>query len=372
MVIKSHKFLGQLYFDLCQKWGAPEHQCHAFSEAILAGDLLGHVAQGNVIAQIADLMVSHNQINLTAEPEIEKETGSFAVMNGHHGLGQYVMKKATEKAIEIARQNTIGIVWVHDWHDIGCASAFTKLALKENMFCMLTINSVPLTAPYGGRDMVMSAAPLAFVCPAKRNLPVMGDMALCQTYDYYFNLAIQNNEKLPGKWLVDPETGELTDDPAPFVDDPAHRSSGVRVATAFQDPKLYVVNILSELLTGLLTPGGWTSNLHEYPSRDYLQRGEDVKRGGGGFILVVDPAQLMPFDHFLDKVDSWIDVIKGGGLQKGFQEILLPGERALKEEQKRLAEGVPVLPDQWAKLCEMSEKVGIDIAALEANFEAGS
>jgi len=361
MRIENHKFLHALYFELCKKWGAPDHQCEAFADAILTGDLLGHVCQGNVIAQIADMMVELDQISLTAEPVIEKENGSYAVMNGNLGLGQYVMKKATEKAIEIAKKNTIGIVWVHDWHDIGCASAYTRLALEEDMVCLLTINSVPLTAPFGGRDMLMSAAPLAFVCPSGQAEPIIGDMALCQTYDYYFNLAIQNGEKLKGKWLVHPETGELTDDPSEFVDDPMHRSSGVRVATVFPDPKLYVVNILSELLTGLLTPGGWTSEQHEYPSRDYAESGIRLKRGGGGFIMVIDPSQLMEMSEFRKRVDAWVNVIKSGGLQAGFTEILIPGERALREEKKRLEEGVPILPDQWQQLERMADRVGVNI-----------
>ena len=220
MRTEDHRFLRSLYFELCRRWGAPDHQCDAFAHAILAGDLLGHVAQGNVIAQIADLMGTHDQISLTAEPTIETERAGFAVMNGHLGLGQYVMKCATEKAIELAKENAIGVVWAHDWHDIGCASAYTRLALEHDMVCILTVNSVPLTAPFGGRDMLMSAAPLAFVCPSGDADPIIGDLALCQTYDYYFNLAIQKGEKLKGKWLVDPESGELTDDPTKYVDEP--------------------------------------------------------------------------------------------------------------------------------------------------------
>lgn len=370
MRIENHKFLSRLYFELCKKWGAPDHQCEAFAHAILTGDLLGHVAQGNVIAQIADMMVEFNQINLTAEPTVEKETVSYAVINGHNGLGQYVMKKATEKAIELAKKNGIGVVWAHNWHDIGCASAYTRLALDQDMVALLTVNSVPLTAPFGGRDMVMSAAPLAFVCPSGQADPIIGDMALCQTYDYYFNLAIQKGEKLPGKWLVDPNSGELTDDPAPYVDDPMHRSSGVSVATVFSDPKLYVINILSEILTGLLTPNGWTSEQHEYPSRKYIEKGISVKRGGGAFILVIDPAHLMGLEQFKSRVDAWVNVIKSGGLQAGFTEILIPGERALREEKNRLKNGVPVRTDQWDRIEDMAKRVGLNIDELRASVSS--
>ena len=365
---ESATFLRRLYKDICMYWGAPEHQAEAFSHAILTGDLMGFVAQGNVIAQIAHVMVQHDQINLEAEPTIEQEGPNYAVMDGQHGLGQYVMKCAMELAIEKAKQSVIGTVWVRDWHDIGCVSAYTRLALEHDMVGIVTVNSVPLTAPYGGRDMAMSAAPLAFACPSHDAMPIIGDLALCQTYDYYFNIAIQEGKKLPGKWLVDPETGELTDDPAPYVDDPSHRSSGVRVATVFPDPKLYVLNIFAEMLTGFLTPGGWTSDKHEYPSREYISQGIKVRRGGGGFVMAIDPSQLMPLTEFKARVDDWVRMIKGGGLQSGFSEILIPGERALREEKKRRTEGVPIRPDQWAKLTLMAEEAGLDLAALRASY----
>lgn len=364
MRLESSKFLRRFYKEMCLRWGAPDHQAEAFAHAILTGDLLGHVAQGNVISQIGHLMAQHNQVNFDAEPSIEMEGPSFCVMNGQHGLGQYIMKCAMEKAIALAKENTIGIVWVYDWQDIGCASAYTRLALEQDMVGVLTVNSVPLTAPYGGRDMLMSAAPLAYVCPAGEEKSIIGDMALCQTYDYYFNIAIQEGTKLAGKWLVDPDSGELTDDPAPYVADPSHRSSGVSVATVFPDPKLYVVNILSEILTGMLTPGGWTSDQHEYPSAEYVKKGVRVRRGGGGFCMAVDPSRLMEIGTFKSKVDNWIRTIKGSRLQAGFDEVLLPGERALNEETKRLAEGVPLRDDQWAKIVEMAADLNIDLEQL--------
>lgn len=72
------------------------------------------------------------------------------------------------------------------------------------------------------------------------------------------------------------------------------------------------------------------------------------------------------YQMFKDRVDEWIRTIKGSKLQAGSDEVLLPGDRALEEEKSRLKNGVPIRPDQWAKLSEMAVTAGIDLDTLRA------
>lgn len=362
--IESADYLRRVYKAVCLGWGAPEHQADAFADAILTGDLYGHEAQGIAIAQLDNVMARDGQINLTAEPTVEQEGPSFVAMNANRCLGQYAMLKAMDLAIEKARENAVGIAWVHGWHDIGCASAYTKRALDHDMVAILSVNTVPLTAPYGGREMLMSAAPLSFVCPAGEQLPIIADMALCQVYDFQMTEAAKAGERLDSKYLVDPDTGELTDDPRPYILDLNARSCGCTAATVFSDAKLYVVNILFEILTGMLTPGGFASHLNEYPTQEFLGKGKEIKRGGGAFLMAIDPSRLMAIGEFKGRVDEWIGTIKSSKLQAGFAEILLPGERAQKKEQQHLRDGVPIREDLWQHMVQMAKDVGVDTESL--------
>lgn len=364
MRVESADYLRAVYKAVCLGWGAPEHQAEIFADAILTGDLYGHEAQGIAIAQLDHVMFKDNQINLTAEPTVEQEGASFVALNANRCLGQYAMARAMDMAIEKARDNAVGIAWVHGWHDIGCASAYTKRALEHDMVGILSVNTVPLTAPYGGREMIMSAAPLSFVCPAGEQLPILADMALCQLYDFQMVEAVKTGQRLEGKYLVDPDTGELTDDPTPYIIDPSVRSCGCTAATVFADAKLYLINILFEILTGMLTPGGFASHLNDYPTQKYLGKGKEVKRGGGAFLMAINPQKLMAIEAFKARVDEWIHTIKSSKLQAGVAEIFLPGERAQKKEQQRLSEGVPVNEELWQHVVQMAEDVGVDLESL--------
>ena len=48
--------------------------------------------------------------------------------------------------------------------------------------------------------------------------------------------------------------------------------------------------------------------------------------------MAINIADLMPLTRLQSKVDQWAKTIKNTKLQKGFDEITLPGERALHEE----------------------------------------
>lgn len=363
---ESPDYLKKVYKAICLGWGSPEHQADAFANAILAGDLLGKDMQGMGIAMIVHLMQQHNQVDFTAEPTIEQETDSYFVMDGNRGMGQYVMTQAMEKAIAKAKKSTFAIGLIHNWHDIGCASAYTRMALEHDCIGILTINSVSQTAPWGGRELKMSAPPFSYACPAGKSPAIIGDVSLSGIYETYLAKAALAGEKLSSKCVIDPDTGELTDDPAPYIQNPEHRAAPLLAAPAFPNVKMYVMNVFIEIITGLLTPGGFTCPQMEYPAMHVLDANPDkqIKRGGGAFMMVINVADLMPIEMFKAKVDEWTDTIKGGKLQKGFDEILIPGENALREEQDRLKNGVPIQEHFWKGICDMANELNIDIEAL--------
>ena len=55
-----------------------------------------------------------------------------------------------------------------------------------------------------------------------------------------------------------------------------------------------------------------------------------------------------------------IDQAKSSRLAPGFTEILMPGERGFREEQKRRKEGIPVHEAVWERVKKVVEPLGID------------
>ncbi len=358
--VESAEFLHRLYRTVWKAYGAPDEQAEVFARCILYGDLLGRVNQGAAIAEIVHFMVNAGMLDPSAEPTVVTEGTVHKVMDGTRCLGQYAMTRAVEEAMDIATEHAVGIVWLRNFNDIGPAAAFSTLALERDLVCQVSINSVPLAAPYGGRDFRCGVGPMAVACPAGEELPILFDGFFGGTYDGYMANAVMDGRKLPTKALIDPDTGELTDDPVPYITDITSRIGEQKAATVFSAPKMYGMSVVQEIWSGFLGLGAITSNMIPYPADEYTDGDPDLNSVGGGFVQVFDPSKLMPIEDFKAKVDGYIRDLKSSRLAAGSDEILLPGELEWRAEAKHRAEGVPIRREYWNNFLAMAEQVGID------------
>jgi len=71
-----------------------------------------------------------------------------------------------------------------------------------------------------------------------------------------------------------------------------------------------------------------------------------------------------PLDEFKAKIDRAIDQAKASPLEPGSSDILMPGEREFREEQRRRREGVPILDKVWSRVGELMRAWGVDIDTI--------
>ena len=77
--------------------------------------------------------------------------------------------------------------------------------------------------------------------------------------------------------------------------------------------------------------------------------------------MAFDIAQFTDVAEFKAKVDRAIDQAKASPLAPGFSEILMPGERGFREEERRAREGVPIHPKVWADVVALGAARGVDV-----------
>lgn len=366
--VEQADFLHHLYKTVWMAYGAPEEQAEVFARCILGGDLMGRWNQGVAIAEIVHFMVNEGHLDPTAEPTVVAEGPVHTVLDGSKCLGQWAMTKAVEAAIEHARASAIGVCWLRNYNDIGAAGMFTRLLLDEGMAGIVAINSVPLGAPYGGRDFKVGVGPMSVACPAGEELPILFDGFFGNTYDGYIANAAMDGRRLPPDSLIDPETGELSDDPVPYIDNITSRIGVQKAPTTFANPKMYGLAIVNEILAGFLGFGAVTSNLLPYPADEY-EGGGDQNSVGGGFVMAFNPAKLMPGEDSGAKVDAYIRDLKSSRPDPRFDEILMPGEPELRTEQERRESGVPMRSEYWDNFLRMAAQVNVDVDALRGEFE---
>ncbi len=361
-------FLEFVYKELWMAAGAVEEHAKAVARATSLGDRMGKLTQGMGVLDVIFLTLESGNMDMQAVPEVVAEGPTWVVYDGKQSTGHWTLTLAVNKAIEKAREHAVGIAMARNHNDAGSFYAYTSLALEQDMFAMASNNSVPLVAPWGGMENKLSGAPFCAVSPGGEEHPLVTDIACIEAHDGNISEAAYNSKKLNGKYLVDPETGELTDDPAPYIIpvEGYGRICGSSAPTVFASPRLYAMNIFTEMITTLLVPDAVITP--ELPHGvDAWKEPWGMGSVGGSMILVIDPSHFGPIEEVKARSDRFVRAVKSAKTLPGVDDIYLPGERGLEREKK--GDDVEILESHWSPFVERLNKYGLDIEELRNRWQ---
>lgn len=345
----SYKDLDQFMTDLFMKAGATEEGAKMISDVLGKAELRGIASHG--VSRIPNYIQRVELDLVSPDPEltIVKETPSTALVDGGYGLGQIVATKAMQLAIDKAKKCGVGIVSVNKSHHFGIATYYSEMAAKENMIGFACSNTTALMSPPGGASKAIGNNPLSFAFPAGKHFPVIFDMACSAVAQGKIINADMEGRKIPEGWGVDINGLPTTD--------PAEALKGFLVPAA--GPKGYGLAVVIESLSGVLSGSQVAKNI---PSiRNDLVNKQDC----GHFFMAVDINAFTDIDEFKERMDTFIDEMKGGKKAKGSTEIFMPGEIEQNKEVKALEEGINIPNDIFALIKEVADKYEVKLEAAE-------
>lgn len=363
-------FLEYCYSQVWQAMGGSEEHAAILASCISFGDRYGKLTQGMGVFEIPVAMARTGTMVMYARPEMVASGDTWAVWDGHRSSGQWAFTLAAHKAIEQAAGGGMAIGLVRNYNDAGAFGAYIQMAIDAGMVAMATNNSLPLVSPWGGMENVLSGPPFAAGVPGGARPPIISDVSMVDAHDGDISEAYYQGRKLRrGKVLVDPNTGELTDDPAPYIKpmDEYGRITDCEAPTVFNEPRTYALNVFTEMLSSFIVPGSPISPDIPGPPSVWLEP-QDVSLTGAGSIIVIDPSHWMPPGELEDKVDRYADAVKSAKRRPGVDEIFLPGERGARQ----LEQGGPVaiLPAHWESFTRIVADEGLSIEQLRADWES--
>ena len=246
-------FLEHCYRLIWRRLGASEEHARVMARCISYGDRVGKRTQGIGVFEIPVLLARTGTLDVSAEPAVVSEGPTWVVVDGRRSSGQWTLSFAMERAIEKARASALAVALVRDFNDAGAFGAYVRMATDEGLLAIATNNSLPLVAPWGGMENTLSGAPFAAGTPGGAEPPIVSDIQAIEVHDGDLSETYFQGRKLAGPYLVDPESGELTDDPAPYFERMGEyaRISDCRAASVFSTPRLYALNLVTEMLSSL-------------------------------------------------------------------------------------------------------------------------
>jgi ureidoglycolate dehydrogenase (NAD+) len=278
-------------------------------------------------------------ISPSAAPVVMRTGPVTAQVHGQDGLGIVHATLAMEEAIGMAKESGVGVVGVGHSSHCGAMGLYTRLAAREHLVGIAMTHSSSVMVPHGGKRKYFGTNPISFAFPRTSGDPVCLDMATSQVaWNKVLNARIEGHDLDPGV-AVD-ENGEATTDAT-------KARAGIPLGGPVYGYKGYGLAFAIDILCGLLN--GMTFGRHINGMYEDLTEPRKI----GHFLMAVDPARFAGGETMEAQVDALIADLRTQG------DILFPGEPELIEQEKRLAEGIPIDAEAMADMRQWSAKLGI-------------
>jgi L-2-hydroxycarboxylate dehydrogenase (NAD+) len=307
-----------LYREVILRLGGSESEAETFAEFVVVADLRGMEWQG-ILSLDKHYVWSIQQgiIKLGQEISVVSEGSSFVVLDAGGELGQVTCSQAMRSVIAKAKDAGIAVAGVRRSGDTGLLASYASMALDHDCIGLLFNTTAPYIAPWGGTERIHGVDPLSVAIPAGEEYPILVDMCLTHAQRYFHR---------DGSWQR----------PFPWPD-----------VILFDTVREYALTVVVELICAALTaiPLG----------------GERVHRGETGVVAIaIHVPHFVDMDDFRQRVDGYIRQIKESERADEAKEILLPGERGFREEERRRTHGIPITDDVWAATVPLLDDIGVD------------
>jgi len=339
-----------LRYCLKRTWmaeGASEEHAEAVANALMIGIRQGKLNQGLGVYEAIDLAHKMGALDINAEPEVVNEGPTWAVVDGKRSSGYYTMTKVAQTAIAKAKEHGISIVFGFNHNDAGSFGSYTWLAHEQDCVAQTSNNTVPMCSPLGGMGNTIAVPPLDAIGPSGDKPPVWMSTKLCEWYDADTAQAVLQGTKLRGDYVIDPDTGELSNDLAPYAS-PVEGYGRVYDQTCFQnlhEPRVYMLNLWNELLTAIINPGGTITP--EVPTlTDFVDGKAETTSVGGSYYICIDPSKFGPLADVKAKSDRFAQAVEDTRPLPNSRGCRMPGSAGWKSLRSN-AEEVEVLASHW-------------------------
>lgn len=347
----SHRIKLKEFKDFCAKCcvqeGMNEENAKITAEVLCETDRFGTNSHGtkNLYGYVKKQRAGG--MDFKAEPEVLKEGPSYALMDGHAGMGMVVSYKAMELAIKKARDTGVALVTVKNSTHFGAAGFYSNMAAEAGLFGYAISNVDPNMTIPGARGMILGNNPLSYASPTADN-SIFLDIAMSNVASLKVVQARKDSVSIPNTWIVDKD-GMPTTDPSHYPEEGAMQPFGAH--------KGYGLSVMTELLTGVLS-GGAIGSLGEIKSWCF---DPEVPNNVSHTFIAVDVDKFCGKDSFIARSGEFVKALHETPKAKGSDRIFVPGEIEWGKHEKWSE--IVELPDAVAdSLREMSSALGIAVS----------
>ena len=332
--------------EILLKAGLPDADASHVARLMISADLRGVDGHGIIRLPRYVRRIRAGGVNVRPKIRIVEDRPSTALVDGDNGMGQLVMSRAAEVAIEKADRTGVAWVGARMSNHAGFGALYAEMPLARDMIGIyMGVASANHMPPWGGVEMILGTNPLTVAIPANEEPPVVLDMATTVVAYGKVKTYQLAGKTMPVGWMIDRRGEPITD--------PNRSSEGFLLPIGgYKGSGLAIV---IGMLTGLLNGALFGRDCIDFNADD------SSVTNTGHAVLALKIANFCPVDQFKRQVDAAIREIRNSERMEGVDRIWLPGEKEYTCLLDRRANGVPMNPDLRRMLNDLATSLGTDL-----------
>lgn len=262
-----------------------------------------------------------------ASPTLSHISGCIEQWNGNLGPGPLNAFFASERVMQIAGENGMGMVSLANTNHWMRAGAYGWYTARKGFILMCWTNTCPNMPAWGGTDPKLGNNPMVIAIPFKDDAIVL-DFAMSQfSYGKLENYR-DSGTKLPfaGGYNI---SGQLTTDPAEILESWRILPTGYWKGSSLS----LMLDILATVLSGGISVHDVKSCMSEY--------------GVSQVFMAIDPKKLGNYASIDKSIQGIIDDLHSSVAADENSGVRYPGENIASIREVNQRDGIPVKKEIW-------------------------
>lgn len=354
----SLETLENFMFDVLVGAGVPREDAEIVADILITADRLGIDSHGiSRLKPIYYTRIKQGILQPITKIDVIKEGPTTAVLDGNHGMGHVISKRATEIAIEKAREYGMGMVAVRNSSHYGIAGYYTLMAAKAGMIGITGTNARPSIAPTYGVKPMLGTNPLTFSLPTDEEFPFFLDCATSTSQRGKIEVYARHDREIPEGWVIGSDGKGRTDTHQILKDLTAREAALTPLGGLTEETgshKGYGYATVVEIMSAALQSGVF---LHALSG---VKDGQLVPHALGHFFIAIDIEAFTELDEFKRITGEILRELRASGTAPGKERIYTAGEKEYLTSLERQKNGVPIGESLQKDIKELVAELKLD------------
>ena len=318
------------FFRILVSLGLSKQKAEQCAEIFIVNSLEGVYSHGVNRFPAFVKNINEGYIKVNAVPSLVHRTGSLEQWDGNSGPGPLNALFATERAMEMAHVNGIGLVAMANTNHWMRGGTYGWQAARKGFVFIGWTNTTANMPAWGATDFRQGNNPLVIALPFGNEAIVL-DFAMTQ-----FSYGKMETYRREGKDLPYPggfdKNGMLTTDPGDIIETQRALPVGYWKGAG--------LSLLLDIMAAILS-GGFST--HEI-SKD------KVEHSVSQVFIAIDLKGLKNFPAIENSIQQIIEDLQKSNPENDTTKIRYPGENVVQTRKTNLKNGIPVNSDIWEQI----------------------